>query len=143
MARYFRNTSEVSGDRFVWEYWASRYPAEGEDLNHASCQLRFAELCCQEGVVFSEGDLRKIAGTLKHNVFRYGDVPCGMLRGYHPELNVGIALWSSLCRFVPELFPRIVAVVETAMREGQRYFQGEGWGVRILTSIERARGCMS
>jgi hypothetical protein len=139
MARFFRQSSEITADRFVWEYSASPYPAEGEDIDHAHCQVHFAELCCREGVVISEDDLRKIAGTLEKNIFRHSDVPCGTLRGCRPGLHVGLGTWSSLCRFAPQLLPRIVAVIETAMREGSRLFAGEGWGIRILTCIEKAR----
>ncbi|MDP6359932.1 MAG: hypothetical protein QF473_32755, partial [Planctomycetota bacterium] len=140
MARYFKNNCEtVENGGLVWEYLVSRYPAEGEDISHAHCQLFFAELCCSEGIVFTEGDLQKMAITLDENVFRHSDVPCNTLRGYQPGIHLAVGAWTSLCRFFPHLFPRIVAVVETSMAEGQFDFTKEGWGVRILTMIEKAR----
>ena len=143
MAHYFKNNSEtLANGSLVWEYLVSRYPAEGEDISHAHCQLFFAELCFKKGIVFTENDLQKMAITLDKNVFRHTDVPCGTLRGIQPGIHLAVGAWSGLCRFVPHLFPRIVAVVETSMAEGQFDFKSEGWGVRILTMIEKARAAL-
>jgi hypothetical protein len=137
-ALYFKNTSEVSDGCLLWEYQASRYPAEGEDLNHAHCQVLFAELCCREGIVFTEDDLRLIAATFERNVFRHGDVPAGTVRGLHPGLHLGVGVWSSLCRFVPGVFPKVEAVVRAVLRTRPEAFR-EGWGIRNLTCLELAR----
>lgn len=140
-ARFFMNMRDVTADDCLcWEYEISRYPATGEDICHAACQVAFAELCRTEGVVVTDGDLRRMANTLAKRIFRHGDVPCDGLRGYAPGLHIGLATWSGLCRFVPEVFPKIEAVVATALCEGDRHFTGEqGWGVRILTCLERGR----
>jgi hypothetical protein len=139
--RFFLNMCDVTADDCLcWEYEIGRYPATGEDISHAACQVAFAELCRTEGVVVTDGDLRRIANTLAKRIFRYGDVPCGELRGSDPGLHIGLATWSGLCRFVPEVFPKIEAVVATALCEGDFHFTGEqGWGVRILTSLEKGR----
>jgi hypothetical protein len=140
-ARFFLNMGEVTADDCLcWEYEIGRYPATGEDIDHAGCQVAFAELCCAEGVVVTETDLRRVANTLAKRIFRYGDVPCGSLRGYDPGLCIGLATWSGLCRFVPDVFPIIEVIVATALREGDCHFTGEqGWGVRILTCLEKGR----
>jgi len=139
-ARYFKNTSDITPKTFCWEYLVAACPSLGEDLSHGSCQVAFAEQCAQEGIVLTEKDIRKIAGTLSRNVFKHADVPAGTLRGYHPALDIAVGTWSSLCRFVPKVFPKICAVVATAIHEKDRHFDGrEGWGIRILTNIEKAR----
>jgi len=67
-------------------------------------------------------------------------VPTGTLRGYYPSLDLAVAVWSSLCRFVPSVFPKICAVIHTAICEGDKHFTGEhGWGIRLLTNIEKTR----
>jgi hypothetical protein len=143
MARFFRKSCDLADDCLVWEYSAGPYPADGEDIDHAHIQVRFAELCAREGIVFTEGDLRMIAATLERDIFRYGDVPCGTVRGYGPGLHFGLGTWTSLCRFVPHVFPKIVAVVETLLREGRASFLNQGWGIRNLTCIEKARRMLS
>jgi len=145
MSRYFlANCETMDNGSLVWEYLAQPYPAAGEDLSHAHCQVLFAELCFAEGIAFTEDDMRRMAATLEKNVMRYGDVPCGTVRGLDPGLHFAVASWSSLCRYVPHVLPRIVAVLETAMAEGGFDFRREGWGVRLLTMVEKARrnaGC--
>ena len=141
MARYFQRHSEtLENGSLVWEYHVGAYPAEGEDISHAHCQVLFAELCSREGIVLTEDDVHKIAVTLEKNIFRYGDVPCGSVRGYGPGLHVAVGVWAPLCRFVPHVFPKIVAVLETALSEGKFDFKRQGWGVRLLTLVEKARG---
>jgi len=134
-----RSCQTLPNGSLVWEYLPGRYPATGEDISHAHCQVLFAELCAAEGIVFDQRDLRALARTLEKNVFRYGDVPCGEVRGLQPELSIAVGAWSLLCRFAPHLLPRIVAVVETAMAEREFDFTGQGWGIRLLTLIEKAR----
>ncbi|MBI2191052.1 MAG: hypothetical protein HYU36_03570 [Planctomycetes bacterium] len=144
MAQHFKSHCEtLENGSLAWEYLPSTYPADGEDISHAHCQLLFSELCCTEGIVFTEGDLRKMALTLEKNVFRYDDVPCETVRGANPGLHLAVGAWGSLCRFDPRLFPKIVAVVETLMAEGKFNFSTEGWGVRILTLMEKARRLFS
>lgn len=137
-ARYFKNTSEVKDGCFVWEYLVGACPAEGEDLSHAHSQVLFAEMCCREEIVFTEQDLRRMAATLDRNVFRHGDVPCGSVRGYHPGLHLAVGVWSSLCRFVPHVFPKVETVLEALLRANPDAFR-EGWGIRNLTCLEKAR----
>ncbi len=141
MARYFKNNGEIlENGSFVWEYEIGPYPAAGEDISHAHCQVLFAELCCEEGIVFTEADLRRIAVTLEKNVFRYGEAPCGVIRlGQDPGLHYGLATWSSLCRFAPQVFPKLVTLLETAMRLKLFDFDQGGWGIRCLTLLEKAR----
>lgn len=140
MARYFRNALQtMENGTVVWEYLVSRYPATGEDISHASCQVLFADLCCQEGIEFNETDLRSFADTLERNVFRHGDVPCGYIRGLDPCLSIAVAMWGDLCRFVPHLFPRVAAVIETAISEGAGSFGHDGWQIRTVTMVEKAR----
>lgn len=139
-ARFFRNTSDITDSHFQWEYLVAACPADGEDLSHATCQVAFAERCVEEGLVFTETDLRKIARTLAEIVFRHGDVPTETIRGHGPCLNVAVGVWSSLCRYEPDVFPKICAVVATAIHEQNPLFSGrEGWGIRVLTSLEKAR----
>jgi hypothetical protein len=141
MARYFQ--AAISRDpatgAAVWEYETARYPATGEDISHAAFQVRFAEWCRHEQVVLTDDDLRRIAMTLENNIFRYGDVPCGEVRGMVPALDMAVGAWSSLCRFVPQVLPRIAAVVETTWTERPEFFAREGWGIYVLTAVECAR----
>lgn len=144
MALYFKNSCQTTPEGgLVWEYLTSRYPADGEDISHAACQVRFAEKCAADGIVFSERELRMMARTLEAHVFRHGDVPCETIRGYYPTLNMAVAAWSELTRFVPALLPRIVAVTETLMAEGTIDFRQNGWGVVSLTKIEKARRALA
>lgn len=140
-ALFFKNSCDVTPDECLcWEYEKARYPAEGEDIDHAMCQVAFAQLCYEEGVVIDATDMQRMANTLQKLLFRYGDVPCGTLRGFRPGLHIGAGMWSVLCRYAPAMFPVIEAVVTTAMRENDRHFTAEhGWGVRILTTLEKAR----
>jgi len=137
-ARYFLQSAQVDDGCLLWEYQTGCCAAEGEDLGHAHCQVLFAELCAAEGVEVAEDDLRRIAATLERRVFRHGDVPCGTVRGYDPGLHLAVGTWSSLCRFVPEVFPRVEAVVRTLLRTRPAAF-AEGWGVRNLTCLEKTR----
>jgi len=140
MARYFRHALQtMENGTVVWEYLVSRYPATGEDISHASCQALFADLCFREGIEFTEIDLRSIAHTFERNIFRYGDVPCEYIRGLDPRLSIAVAMWSDLCRFAPQLFPNVAAVVETAISEGAGSFGHDGWQIRTLTMVEKAR----
>ena len=140
MARFFRHSTEIlENGTMVWEYEASRYPATGEDISHGHCQLLFAEHCCSEGIEFTENDLRKIAATLEKNIFRYGDVPCEEIRGIKPTLNLAAGAWSGLCRFVPNVFEKIEAVLETYLSENPNQAEPEGWLIRILTMVDLSR----
>ena len=139
MARFFRNTSEITERTFVWEYLAGAYPSTGEDISHAHVQVHFAELCAAAGVVITEVDLRRIANTFADNVFRHGDVPCGNVRGGEPGLHLAVATWAGLCRFRPEVFPKVEAVVEAVFREDRMMSLRDGWGIRNLTCLEKAR----
>lgn len=135
MARYFKNSCEVlDNGSLVWEYLTSRYRADGEDLSHASCEVHFAEQCAGEGVVFTQEDIRGIARTLEFNVFRYGDVPCDGIRGFHPGFHWHVGPWASLTRYAPHLLPRMVALVEAAMSEARFDFT-HGWGVRNVSTL--------
>lgn len=141
-ALFFKNTSDWSHERWVWEYEIGRYPACGEDLSHAACQLEFVHACVRDGVVFTEADLEKMAATLAHLIYRLGDVPCEYLRGLRPSFNCSAALWGRLCRFpiARPLFPHIEALIATAMSENQKDFDGSnGWGIRLLTRLEQIR----
>jgi hypothetical protein len=140
MARFFRESMEEDENgAVVWEYETQYYPATGEDISHAACQVRFAELCLAEGIEFTEKDLRAIARTLEENIFVHGDVPCGEVRGLTPDLDMAVGAWSSLCRFVPDVLPRIAAVVETTFTERPDFFETQGWGIYLLTEVEKAR----
>jgi len=140
MARFFRESlEEWDNGAVVWEYETGYYPATGEDISHAACQVRFAELCATEGIEFTEQDLRAIARTLEENIFVHDDIPCGEVRGLTPGLDMSVGAWSSLCRFVPDILPRIAAVVETAYTERPDFFEKEGWGIYLLTEVEKAR----
>jgi len=140
MARFFRESMEEwDNGSVVWEYETGYYPATGEDISHASCQVRFAEMCQAESIEFKEMDLRAIACTLEENIFLHGDIPCEEVRGLTPVLNMAVGAWSSLCRFVPDILPRIAAVVETAYTEHPEFFEKEGWGIYLLTEVEKAR----
>ncbi|MHB0939551.1 MAG: hypothetical protein ACYDCO_05220 [Armatimonadota bacterium] len=140
MARFFRESlEEDENGALVWEYESQYYPATGEDISHAACQVRFTELCKAEGIEFTEKDLRAIARTLQENIFLHGNVPCGEVRGLTPGLDMSVGAWSSLCRFVPDVLPRIAAVIETAYTERPEFFEKEGWGIYLLTEVEKAR----
>ena len=143
LARFFRQGCETLPDgQLVWEYLHTRYATTGEDLSHASCQVFFAEALHRDGIVFTEADLRAIAATLSTIVFQHGDVPTGTLRGFYPQLNIAVGGHCSLTRFVPHVLPKIVAVVETAMAEGTVDFATQGWGMRIIAQIEKARNAI-
>jgi hypothetical protein len=140
MARFFLANSETQDNgALVWEYAPQPYRAAGEDLSHAACQVHFAELCAAEGIAIGDDTLRRMAATLERNVMRYGDVPCDTVRGEGPGLHFAVASWSPLCRYVPHVLPRIIEVLETAMAEGEFDFASEGWGVRLLTMVEKAK----
>ncbi|MEI7437550.1 MAG: hypothetical protein WCL16_12175, partial [bacterium] len=139
---YFKYNSDWTNDRWVWEYETGRYPACGEDLDHASCQIEFAAQCVRDGIVFTEADLEKIAATLAQNIYRLGDVPCYFIRGHNPYFGIAAAHWSRLCRFpaARHLFPHIEALIATAMAEINIIFDGsQGWGIRLLTALEQTR----
>jgi hypothetical protein len=141
-ALFFKNSSDWAHDRWVWEYEIGRYPACGEDLDHATCQIEFATQCARDGIVFTEADLEKMATTLAQNIYRLGDVPCYFIRGYNPNFGIATALWSRLCRFpaARPLFPHIEALIATAMAENNAIFDGSnGWGIRLLTALEQTR----
>jgi len=141
MALFFKNNTELQENgSLVWEYEPSSYPSMGEDFGHASCQILFAEQCTAEGIVFTESDLRAMAQTLAQNVFCYGDVPAGHIRlpGL-PGLHYGVASWASLCRFVPDVFPKMIDLIQTALRMEDDPHTLGGWGVRCLTRLEIGR----
>lgn len=143
MARYFvRSCERLDNGSLVWEYLTGRYPSTGEDISHASMQVLFAEALFAERIVIEQDFMEGLAATLEKNVFRYGDVPCGDVRGCQPELSLAVGAWAGLCRFVPAVFARIVDVVDTVLAEGKFDFATEGWGSRILTLIEKARWMM-
>lgn len=140
MALFFkRNIQQLDNGSYVWEYEPHRYPGPGEDLSHGSCQLLFAAQCCREGIVFTEDDMRCMANTLEHNIFRYGDVPTGNVRGHGlPCLTPAVGAWSELCRFTPGLFPKIEAVVAAVLAGGLND-SAAGWCAGILTRLEKTR----
>lgn len=45
-------------------------------------------------------------------------------------------LWT---RLAPQVLGRIVAVMGTALSEARFDFKAQGWGVRLLTLVEKAR----
>lgn len=140
MARFFRDSIDITPDGTLeWEYLASRYKADGEDISHAHCQVMFAQACATEGVEFNERDLRGIAATLAMRVFRHGDVPCETVRGHAPGFRWYVGPWASLTRFAPQVLPRMIALVEAAMAEATFDFEKEAWGLRNITSLELAR----
>lgn len=140
MARYFEAISETLDDgSMVWEYEEGRYAAVGEDTSHAACQVQFAELCESEGVVFDESHLRAMARTLRLQILKHGDVACGTVRGLDPCLDIATAAWSTLCRFEPSTFPAIEAIVNVMLHEGKFDCAQQGWGVRVMTILERGR----
>ncbi|MCE9588910.1 MAG: hypothetical protein K8S99_00115 [Planctomycetes bacterium] len=140
MARYFRDSCEtLDNGSLVWEYLTGRYAADGEDISHASCEVAFALLCAAEGIVFTENDVKGIARTLALNVFRHDDVPCENIRGAHPGFRWYLGPWASLCGYVPEVLPKITALVEAAMSEAKFDFANEGWGLRNVTTLLKAR----
>jgi len=141
-AHFFKQNSDWTEDRWVWEYEIGRYPACGEDIDHGSCQVEFAHQCARDGIVFTEADLGKMAATVAQNIYRHGDVPCNDIRGYHPGFGIGIALWSPLCRFpvARPLFPHIESLIATAVAEKNPSFDGsQGWGIRLITALEQTR----
>jgi hypothetical protein len=138
-ARYFLKTSEIGPRTFVWEYQVGACPSEGEDLSHGACQVAFAEQCRADGILLTEAHLRKMANTLAENIFRCGDVPAERLRGFYPGLRVAVGAWSRLCRYRPDVLPRIRQVLKAAMGEGDLLFDGsQGWGIRLLSEVVRA-----
>lgn len=140
MAVFFRDAlEETEHGAYVWEYESGYYPAMGEDISHAACQVDFAEWCAREGIEIDQDDLRSIALTLSEHIFVHGDVPCGEVRGLTPDIDMAVGAWSSLTRFAPEILPRIEAVIETAYTERPEFFPREGWGIRLLTLVEQAR----
>lgn len=142
-ALFFKRVSERAGDGcLLWEYEQLPYPACGEDIDHAACQVLFAERCAADGVAFAEEDLARIGATFERRIFRHGDVPCGTVRGLDPGIWPGVASWASLCRFAPHLFPRVEAVIAASMVERPDLFR-EGWGARVLASVERVRGALA
>ena len=140
IARHFKSQCErLPNGSLVWEYEPSAYPSEGEDLSHAAAQVQFVEDCVRDGIVFSARELRGMARTLAMCVFRHGDVPCGTIRGYHPGLHIAVGAWSGLTRYAPAVLPRIEAVLAAAMQANTFDFRHQGWGVRLIASVGRAR----
>lgn len=139
-ALYFRRVCDLRNGCLGWEYETQACPATGEDISHAAVQVMFLEQCVRDDVLFTDADLRLAANTLVRQIFQYGDVPAAFIRGGDPALDVTVASWSSLCRFVPEVLPRIERVVATAVHEGHRLFDGSGgYGIRVLTMVAKAQ----
>ncbi len=139
-AAYFRRVCDWNEGHCVWEYETTAVPGPGEDISHAAVQVRFAEACCRAGIEFGESDLRCMAATLKDKIFKYHDVPCGRIRGYEPGLHLAAAAWAGLCRFEPEILPRLTDLVETCMFEASPLFKPpSSWGVSLLSELLLAR----
>ncbi len=135
-AAYFRRVCDWHEGHCFWEYETSALPGPGEDISHASIQVRFAEACCRANIEFDEDDLRHMAATLRDNIFKYHDVPCNRIRGYEPGLHFAAATWAGLCRFEPEILPRLVDIVETHMFENSPHFTAPAsWGLDMMTEI--------
>ena len=140
MAKFFRmHCDELPHGGLTWEYEVTPYPATGEDLSHAVCQVHFAELCAAEGIVWTEADVARIAITLDETVFQHGDVPIGSIRQDRPGLYTEVAAWSSLCRFRPKVLTKIEAIMEAKLgreMEATGQLDCQGWAVRLLTLLE-------
>ena len=135
-ARYFVRTSDIGRRWFQWEYRVGACPADGEDLAHGACQMAFAVQCHMEGIVITASHLRKMADNLADCVFRFGDVPAGTVRGWYPGLHLAVAAWTRLCRYRPDVLPKIGRVLRAAIAEEHPLFvRREGYAVRLLTEI--------
>ena len=140
LARFFRQGCQLlPGGQLVWEYLPQRYALDGEDIGHACVQIFFTLACVRDGVVLTVADLHAMAATLRTLIFRHGDVPALTVRGYGVGFDPAVGAYSALAHFAPEVLPRIVAVVETLMDEEKFNFKEQGWGIRVLTLIEKAR----
>ena len=143
MARHFLNRCTVQDNgALVWEYIAGKYPTTGEDASHASVQVRFAALCAQEGIVFTDEDLRRIATTLRENVLRDG-VAHGTVRGLEPDghlARLAVCEWNALLPLAPELHPTMVTLANGVFTDaGNGIRDYGGWGIRLVAELELAR----
>ncbi len=55
---------------YVWKYWGGGYSGTGEDISHAAINVDFARVCGENGIVFSETDLRRFGNTFFKNVYK-------------------------------------------------------------------------
>ncbi len=52
-----------------WNYWGNAYTFPGEDISHAAINVDFAALCAEQGIVFTDADMKEIANTFMTNVY--------------------------------------------------------------------------
>ena len=57
-----RFKAQITGYR--WNYWGGPYAGVGEDVSHAAINVDFAALCMQNGITFTDVDMRGFGQTL-------------------------------------------------------------------------------
>ncbi len=69
MARYFKANVRENAGAYVWNYWDPRadepmkVSVRVEDTSHATIDVGFAVEACRRGIVFTTGDLKRLAAT--------------------------------------------------------------------------------
>ena len=63
-----RFKAQITGYR--WNYWGGPYAGVGEDVSHAAINVDFAALCMQNGITFTDVDMRGFGQTFVDSVYR-------------------------------------------------------------------------
>lgn len=88
LARYFKSEMRIDeNDALVWGYKGScagpvSRSQEIEDIGHGNLNMQFALVAHQHGIVFDEGDMRRLSNTFTRNIYR-GD--CQFIGGLSPK----------------------------------------------------------
>lgn len=54
---------------YRWNYWGGPYAGVGEDVSHAAINVDFAALCMQNGITFTDVDMRGFGKTFVDSVY--------------------------------------------------------------------------
>jgi hypothetical protein len=143
LASFFRASLHSASDHaWVWSYWPKN-PGDsvtrGEDISHAAVNVDFAARCYHAGIVFSQADMEKFAGTWMTVVRKqirpitYADFIDGTEK---PELNYvpqAAGRWLPLITCItPHMRRLYLAAIEPAFAGQEITWPSQGLGLAYL-----------
>ncbi|HUT33936.1 MAG TPA: hypothetical protein VNE39_10670 [Planctomycetota bacterium] len=147
MARFFKSCLRLVDERYEWNYWDAAgewdkpwdKPEEKrpEDTGHGSLDIGFVLACAENGLVFTETDIKRFANTLLQAMWNGApDQPTvgGYVNTKKPTRQSGnLQEWLLLCKVAP----RVRQVCEPIILA-----QGSLWAKAQLYSLwsEEAKG---
>ncbi len=133
LARFFRSRMREEGECFVWSY--NLVAKGGEDISHASINVRFAVECARDGIVFTEADGRRLARTFLVRVLPEGAPPRDFLdgRGMKELYTSAVGRWLPCAAYDPEVYRRIRAYYDRKYKDGA--WPAEGSSLCVLAEL--------